>query len=141
MKTHKINHTKETRPLKRNASLVKIALFSFVAEEFLRLPRVALQFRCSFLGVRSTIQFHVFNSDWHKFLETAVWCLVFARPYFHIFQTSRLMAPRFSSSSRKQFARNVYIKFVGIIIYDLPLQEISCVKQIPTTNCIKLTHF
>jgi hypothetical protein len=47
---------------------------------------------------------------------------------------------RFSSSSSKHVTRNVQIKLVGniIIICDLPLQEMSRVKQILTTKCIKL---
>jgi hypothetical protein len=46
---------------------------------------VALQLSCSLLGVRGTIQLHVFNSAWQKFLEDAValrfpGALVCARP-------------------------------------------------------------
>jgi hypothetical protein len=70
----KKNHTQETGQPKRNSTVVKTGLFSFLGEKFLRLPRVALQLRCNFLGVRSTIQFHVFNPFWHKFLEAAVCC-------------------------------------------------------------------
>jgi hypothetical protein len=44
-------------------------MFSYVEVELLNFPRVALQWSCSLLGLRGTIQLHVFNSAWRKFLE------------------------------------------------------------------------
>jgi len=121
---------------------VKIGLFSFLGEEFLRLP----EWRCSCVAVFSVCAAQS-NSTCSTRFGTNSWKLLFGVRSPLLSRSYSLPVKRhqcFSSSSRKHVTWNVYIKLVGIIIiiiYDLPLQELSRVKQILTTYCIKLTLF
>ena len=66
------NHTQETRRSLCSATLEKTHIFSFLGTKFPSLPWMAWQLHCSLLGVRDTIQCHVFSSVWQKFLEVAI---------------------------------------------------------------------
>jgi hypothetical protein len=52
----------DTRKLRGNETVRRLACSVVWELSFSNLPRVALQLRCRFLNLRCSIQFHVFNS-------------------------------------------------------------------------------